>query len=58
MVESIALMIIVPVPIFVILGYLLFSIFIQPRIDKKTERESHEQFDKDWNQYMVRKEKE
>ena len=43
------------VPLLLILFYGFFNIFVGPRIDKKAEQRSNEEFERDWNQYMVRR---
>lgn len=52
MAESTALMIVVFIPILIVLGWVLHSVCVQPRMDRKAERKSHEEFEKDWNTYM------
>lgn len=46
------------VPLLLVIVYGVYSFLIEPRTDKKAEQQSNEEFDKDWNQYMVRKDKE
>lgn len=50
--ETIALITITVIPIFLVLIWLFYGLIIDPRTDKKVEQQSHEEFEKDWNTFM------